>query len=113
MLVIVIDYYNYFGGHKPEVKNFSNLVEGFKEYKRIKSNDFDYDDAFHHTKCYIRNDFTKEIPKQRPHARSYAEWLKKKKHERFKNDKEIINFLDKEMVEFLLSLSEDEDEIII
>lgn len=101
---IKTDYYNYFGGHKPEYKSFTNLLEGWAEYKRLKATDFDYDDAWKETTYFITHNYTVENKPQRPHARTKSEW------EAMCNQKyedEHLGF-SKEVIEFLMSLYDDE-----
>ena len=77
-LVIDIDFYDYFGGaNKHTYKTFDSIVEGYKEFKRVSSTDFIYDDGYQNTTCRLI-DSVPVVTAQRPHARSASEWLKLK-----------------------------------
>jgi hypothetical protein len=71
-------YYSYFGGAKHEYKHFNNLPEAWEFYKNTRANDFDYGDALQFTRFRAYRDDSVVIKPQRPHARSYEEWLKVK-----------------------------------
>lgn len=72
-------YYDYFGGaDKHEYKHFHNLSEAWEFYKNTRANDFDYGDAFQFTTFRAYRDDSVTLKPQRPHARSYEEWLRVK-----------------------------------
>ena len=96
--------YDWFTGHRTEVKGFKTLVEAWSFYKSNSKFDFDYGDHYQITKkpwrakdadAYI-------LPNQRPHARSrkeYESWFAQYKCEPFFRFKEISNFDDVKDVE--------------
>jgi hypothetical protein len=82
MLVLTIDcnYYDYFGGSdKHRYKVFTNLREGWSEYKRAVFKDYDYGDSWQHTRLIVTNDDSIIEKPQRLHARTKEEWCKLKR----------------------------------
>ena len=72
-------FYSCFGhGVKREYKHFTNLSEAWNEYKRMRSYDFNYGDAWQFTTFRAYRDDSVVLKPQRPHARSYEEWLRVK-----------------------------------
>ena len=76
-LTITREFYDYFGhGTEYTHTTFNSIVEGYKEFKRISSKDFDYGDTFQYTRCSLSyEDYPVTLTPQRPHARSKAAWL--------------------------------------
>lgn len=74
-IIIDRDFYSYFAGsNQHDYYHFTNLLEAWNEYKRIRATDFHYSDAYQHTTIRIyRNDSVATKP-QRPHARSAEAW---------------------------------------
>ena len=102
---IVTENYDWFTGHRSEVKGFKTLVEAWSFYKSNSKFDFDYGDHYKITKKPWRAKSADAyvLPKQRSHARSkeeYEKWFSYK-CEPFFRFKEISNFDDVKDVEVI------------
>ena len=103
---VAIESYDWFNGHRSEVKGFTTLAEAWGFYKSESKFDFDYIDHYQATsKPARRKDAdAKILPKQRPHARSmeeYEGWVTQHKCEPFFRFKEVLNFDDVKDVEVI------------
>jgi hypothetical protein len=108
--VIIRDvYHNYFqrGGDRVDYLKFDNLLEGWCAYKRMKSHEFNYGDAWYEVSIRLRVPVREDKP-QRPHARSEWKWKDLQAHKEHER-------LSEEELAYLLSFDEDDDdeEIII
>lgn len=74
-IVIQIEHYDYFGGHKFERIQCEGALAGWNKYKELAQKDFSYEDAWRFTKVlYTTTPCAVETKLQRPHARSYYAW---------------------------------------
>ena len=72
---INICHYDYFAGASSyEYKSYTNLLDFWKEYTRIRESDYDYGDSFRSTDYFAIPDDTVVLKPQRPHARTKYEW---------------------------------------
>lgn len=109
-VIIRDEYYDYFGGQKNRIYKYSTLLEGWREYMRMKSNVFTYDDSYY--RVYISLCVpTRENKPQRPHARSRDEWENMVACQEY-NDNRMF---DDEEIAYLLSnvFDIDDEEIMI
>ena len=74
-IVIQIEHYDYFGGHKFEHIQVEGALAGWNKYKELTQKDFRYEDAWRFTEIlYTTTPCAVETKPQRSHARSYYEW---------------------------------------
>lgn len=74
-IVIQIECYDYFGGHKFEHIQVEGALAGWSKYKELAQKDFSYEDAWRFTEIlYTTTPCAVDTKPQRPHARSYYEW---------------------------------------
>ena len=74
-IVIQIEHYDYFGGHKFEHIQIEGALAGWNTYKQLAQKDFSYEDAWRFTEIlYTTTPCAVETKPQRLHARSYYEW---------------------------------------
>ena len=74
-IVIQIEHYDYFGGHKFEHIQIEGALAGWNKYKELAQKDFSYEDAWRFTEIlYTTTPCAVEVKPQRPHARSHYEW---------------------------------------
>ena len=74
-IVIQIEHYDYFGGHKFEHIQVEGALAGWNKYKELAQKDFSYEDAWRFTEIlYTTTPCTVEAKPQRLHARSYYAW---------------------------------------
>lgn len=74
-IVIQIEHYDYFGGHKFEHIQVEGALAGWNKYKELAQKDFNYGDAWRFTEIlYTTTPCAVETKPQRLHARSYYEW---------------------------------------
>ena len=74
-IVIQIEHYDYFGGHKFEHIQVEGALAGWSKYKELAQKDFSYEDAWRFTEIlYTTTPCAVETKRQRLHARSYYEW---------------------------------------
>ena len=115
-VIIFVEHYDYFGGHKFSHQEYSSLLEGFAAYKYAKEHhDYDYDDSFHETRIRLVRKFPVQIPEQRPHARSKWEWERMcKEVEESKNKTWFEEFLNEAFIDDEVFFDiDDEDDILI
>ena len=101
---VTIESYDWFNGHRSEVKWFKTLIEAWIFYKSKSKFDFDYMDHYQSTNKPRRAKDADAyvLPKQRPHVRSkkeYESWFAQYKCEPFSRFKQISNFDDVKDVE--------------
>ena len=106
---ILVERYDYFGGHKHDLKKFDNLLDAWNEYKRLKKFDYSYDDgSFSSTKLpYNRFVYEREY-NNRFHARSKYEWERIKERQEIEKHNDFPIFDEAELAA-IWSLVEDED----
>ena len=74
-IVIQIEHYDYFSGHKFEHIQVEGALAGWNKYKELAQKDFSYEDAWRFTEIlYTTTPCTVETKPQRLHARSYYAW---------------------------------------
>ena len=79
-IVIQVEHYDYFGGHKFEHIQVEGALAGWSKYKELAQKDFSYEDAWRFTEIlYTTTPCAVETKPQRLHARSYYEWCKLEK----------------------------------
>lgn len=101
---VTIESYDWFNGHRSDVKGFKTLVEAWRFYKSKSKFDFDYMDHYQVTgkPRRAKDADAYVLPKQRPHARSkeeYESWFAKHKCEPFFRFKQVSNFDDVKDIE--------------
>ena len=96
---VTIESYDWFNGHRSEIKGFKTIIEAWSFYKQNSKFDFDYMDHYQITNKPRRakdaDAYT--LPKQRLHARSkeeYESWFVTYKCEPFFKFKQIPHFDD-------------------
>lgn len=99
------DYYGGFKASETRYIKFNNLMEGWAEYKRLKSKQFYYDDAYYSVSCFVVHNYTVELKPQRYHAREKWQWEKMQETQHRHQQTELF-FNDKELA-FLLNLADD------
>ena len=101
---VTIESYDWFNGHRSEIKWFNTLIEAWSFYKQNSKFDFDYMDHYQITNKPMRakDADVYTLPKQRLHARSkeeYESWFTPRKCEPFFRFKQVSHFDDVKDVE--------------
>ena len=66
VIAVEVEFYDYFGGQKRDVKKFNNLLEAWEYYKKSSGLDFNYGDTYQSTREPLIY-WTSEVKKTNKH----------------------------------------------